>query len=504
MEAAEAARLLTQASYGPSPDSIEQATGMTPHAWIDQQLALAPTLHLAQIQNEGEQADRAARLSVWWDRSLHAPDQLRQRVAFALSEIMVVSDVGALAAEQYALAWYYDVLLRNAFGNFRTLLEEVTLAPAMGRYLSMLGNRKPDEAAGIRTDENFAREVMQLFTIGLVQLNADGTEKRDGLGRPLPTYSQDDIENLALALTGWSWAGATNYQNGPANWLAPMEPFGTGQYHDTSAKTLVGGVQVPAGGTARQDLAVALDALANHPNVGPFIGRQLIQRLVTSNPTAAYVQRVARVFNDNGRGVRGDLGAVVRAILLDSEARIGPVQMADFGKAREPVLVVTHLWRALDARAGNGRYLYSRPERDLGQGPLSSPSVFNFFRPHHSPPGVLAHNGLQAPEFELANESSVITFDNSLNSLVRSWYVGRASPTETMVLIDIENEKALAADPAALVNHLDLLFMGGQMSQAMRDTIVAHLESVALGNGQARALDAIYLTLTSSQYLVQR
>ena len=256
---------------------------------------------------------------------------------------------------------------------------------------------------------------MQLFTVGLAELNLDGTVRTDASGDPIPTYGQSDIVNLARVFTGWSYPGGTTTQDfidyPSSDPAAPMDPYET--FHDDEAKVIIGNTALPAGQTARQDLEDALDTLFNHPNVGPFIGKQLIQRLVTSNPSPAYVRRVAQVFNNNGSGVRGDLFAVAKAILLDEEARNGhTTDPENFGKLREPIIRLVHLWRVFEARDGRNRYGYRFPEEEFGQAPLRSPSVFNFFRPTFSPVGALRNAGLLAPEFQITNETTIVTLAN--------------------------------------------------------------------------------------------
>ena len=504
---AEASRFLARASFGATTASIDELTTQGYVAWIDRQMALPASLHLPRVQTLGGPAERAPRVDVWFTLALRGDDQLRQRVALALSEIFVVSDqTNQLASMQYGLANYQDILVRNAFGDYRQLLQEVTLSPVMGRWLSMLGNQKADPAKGIRADENFAREIMQLFSIGLVQLNPDGSERRDPDGRPIPTYSQADIENLARVFTGWTFSGSSAFDRPRANWIDPMMPFD--DFHDRGAKTLVGDVRIAAGGSARSDLRVALDTLAAHPNVGPFIGYRLIQHLVTSNPSPAYVGRVAAAFNDNGRGQRGDLGAVVRAVLLDPEALPGAIAPPTFGKVREPLLQVARLWRAFDARADNGRYLFSQSQNTsegIGQAPLSAPSVFNFFMPMYAPPGLLRASGLRAPEFQIVTESTTALLANFFDQSVFRGYRGVSSAKPETILIDISTEKMLAAgDLPALLDRLDLLLMGGRMPDAMRQSLLAHLAAIPAGDGTQRALEAIWLLMVSPQSLLQQ
>ena len=504
--ASEAAAFLTQATFGPTTTEIEQLTAIGYQAWLDQQMQTAPSLQVEYLNGLalGPTPPQQHRIDAWWNNAVGRQDQLRQRVAFALSQIFVISEVDLAGPENtVALATYYDLLARNAFGNYRTLLEAVTLSPAMGVYLSHVRNEKPDLARNIRPDENYAREVMQLFSIGLVELNRDGTARVDTAGVGIPTYTQEIIEGYAHVFTGWTYARAPSWRNPGRNMVEPMEPFE--EYHDTGAKSLLNSVQVPPGGTARADLEIALNSIANHPNVPPFVCKQLIQRLVTSNPTPAYVERVARVFEDDGTGERGDLGAVVRAILLDEEARRGWSTLPQrFGKLREPLLRQTALWRAFNARSGVPFYLYPNPERDFQQAPLRSPSVFNFYRPDYAPAGEITTAGLAAPELQITNESTMTATTNRLQLSVFNRYIGASGTDNDDVLIDITREKALAGDPTALVDHLDLLLLSGRMTPGMRGTVTQHVNATPLGDGTQRALEAIFLIVSSPEFAFQR
>jgi len=319
---AAAARLLAQATFGATTEDIAEVQRLGIEGWVDDQFTRQGGSHLEYVQNHpGSGSLSGPRQHKWLIDAIDGDDQLRQRVAFAYSEIFVTSDLSqTLDREQYAMTNYYDILLNNAFANYRDLLEDVTLSPIMGIFLSMLQNGQGDPATNTRADENFAREVMQLFSIGLYQLNLDGSIRRDGNGEPLPAYTQQDVEEYARVFTGWSYAGTDRFDHEPAdrntNKFLPMEPFPG--FHDLGSKNLLRGAVSPAGISAEEDLANALDSLYNHPNVGPFIGEQLIKRLVTSNPTRAYVRRVASAFNNNGSGVRGDMQAGVRAIFEPS------------------------------------------------------------------------------------------------------------------------------------------------------------------------------------------
>ncbi len=495
----EAARFLNQATFGATLTEIDALVSQDYDAWLNTQFGRGPTSHRAALSLPGflgtpTQADRQ---EVWWRHSLTAPDQLRQRVAFALSEIMVVSDLNSQLSETpLVLAEYYDVLLRGAFGNYRALLEEVTLSPAMGVYLSMINNDKPDAASGRRPDENYAREVMQLFSIGLRQLNLDGSSTA------VPTYSQTTIENFARAFTGWSWADVNNfYATGTSH--QPMKAFEAN--HDTGAKTLLNGVTTPAGQTAAQDLKSALDNIFNHPNVGPFMARRLIQRLVTSNPSAAYIQRVATVFNNNGSGQRGDLRAVVRAILLDAEARAAP--SGNFGKLREPLLRLSAVWRAFGASAFNGKFIYPNAERDWGQAALRSPSVFNFFQPDFRAPGEVSMAELYSPEFQIQTESQSLTMVNAFTRFARNQAICPGllpSGDNAQINLNICNASARASTPSLLVEDLNLVLMAGQMSAPMKLALVGYLGTVPAGDGSQRAKDAIFLVATSPEFAVQK
>src|SRR5258705_4684635 len=339
----QAARFLTRATFGPSPADIDKLAVIGYTAWFAEQVHAPASLERPTVEawRAGDpNTSQDQRLMMWWRNAIQRTDQLRQRAAFALSEIFVVSDVaGTLRDDPVGTAEYYDILVRDALGNYRTLLEDVTKSPAMGKYLSMLKNQKADPAHNIRPDENYAREALQLFSIGLDQLNPDGTPALDAGGERIPTYDQSVVEGFAATYTGWDYAGATNW-DWPQENYRPMEPWE--DYHETAAKTVLDGVVLPAGNTAQQDLTAALDLIFAHPNVGPFIARRLIQLLVTSNPSPAYVGRVAAVFADDGTGVRGNLLAVFKAILLDTDAVNGAADHPDtFGKLREPILRLT-------------------------------------------------------------------------------------------------------------------------------------------------------------------
>lgn len=515
----EAARLLAQATFGADSESIARVQALGLEGWIDEQFTLQGPPHLDFVLANSNGSRQEPRHEVWWRDVVNGEDQLRQRVAFALSQIFVVSDQGyTLGNAQYGVTHYYDQLREAAFGNYRDLLETVTLSPVMGVYLSMLQNQRADMLGNTRADENFAREVLQLFSIGLYELNNDGTQKLSG-GQPIHTYTQNDIEEYSRVFTGWNFGGATDWTlasiNSRANKLVPMEAWP--QYHDEGAKSLLGGVTVPAGQSAEQDLQMALDSIAGHANVGPFISKQLIQRLVTSNPSRAYVARVSSVFNDNGQGVRGDLQAVVKAILLDEEARQGHLTVENFGKLREPVLRLSHLWRAFDATVGSssvdGVYNTSSPHvKDLdsvgGQAVLKSPSVFNFYHPDYAPLGPIHDRSLVAPESEIYTDDMILSMTNRVDRQIQYGHDDSDSNAKKWTYINLAEERALAAvSTDALLDRLDLLLLSGGMSDGLRNILSEHLESLPAADtreGQSRRVrDAISLIMASPDYLVQ-
>lgn len=502
---------LNQATFGATLTAAEEASDIGFSTWIDEETAKPPSLQLPYLRSLPRPVIlaelHADRVDIWFRNVVDGPDQLRQRVAFALSEILVVSQQGALIDAPYSVADYYDKLVVNAFGNYRDLLETVTLHPAMGVYLSMLGNRKPDPASSIRPDENYARELMQLFSIGLVQLNGDGTVRTDALGQPIPTYDQAVIEGFAHVFTGWNYAGAPSFDlafRNDNNQTVPMQHYP--EFHDTGEKRLLNGAMIPAGQTGDQDLDVALDNIFNHPNVGPFLAIRLIQRLVTSNPSPGYVARVAAVFNDNGSGVRGDLGAVVRAILLDTEARPA-MRMEIDGKMKEPLLRLTQLWRAYDGASQSGGFSLAPAYIIFGQGPMQAPHVFNFFSPFYAPPGEIRNSGLVAPELQIATEYQNTFIANFFFLLTFEWNSAKTNAGADDVLIDISDELAVAGDTDALVDLVAEKLLAGRISGALRaelTNMIGRIRLAAPGNDVAVVAEAIYLVVSSPEYAYQR
>lgn len=549
---ADAYRFLNQATFGATESEATRlmALGDSTTAysrWIDAEIAKPASVQLQAVElaypnpvptGFSPATLHANRMEQWFYNVLRGDDQLRQRVAFALSEIMVVSQIGTLQNYPFATADFFDTLSRNAFGNFRTLLDQVSLHPAMGIYLNMLGNQKAVAGTNLRPDENYAREMMQLFTIGLVQLNIDGTVKKDASGQPLPTYTQDVIEGFARAMTGWNWScpttrptctfTTTTGQLAPVfgyNQVKPMSQYAT--HHETGSKQLMSYAGaalpnglVPAGQSGEKDLQDALDNAFNHPNVGPFIAQQLIQKLVTSNPSPAYVQRVAEKFNNDGTGVRGNLAAVVKAILLDSEARNVPSgsSAASAGKLKEPLLRATQFWRAYSVTSASGKLGAARnfsggANNVFGQAVGQSGSVFNFFSPFFAPAGEIANAGLVAPELQLSTEYLAAQQANFYytQAFART-HLQAAALTADDMYVDVSDEYGVATDSEALVNRVAERLLGGgaQMSAALkteaksqvdRTTVTATNQATAL---PVRVADAIYMIVTSPEYALQR
>ncbi|MGD9841873.1 MAG: DUF1800 family protein [Steroidobacteraceae bacterium] len=508
-----AATLLTQATFGPTLDSVATTSLQSYDKWFTDQAAATPTLTLPSVPSRNSDI-----YPVWLTNAVLSNDQLRQRMAFALSEILVISNNGGpLQYEARSLASYYDILINNSLGNYRTLLEKVTLSPAMGLYLSMFRNDKPDATTGVHADENYAREIMQLFSVGLVQLNIDGTVKLDSSGKPIPTYAQADVENLARVFTGWAsnplQANIENAWKYDYDYVNPMIAYAN--HHDTGSKTILGGAPVPAGGTPAADLKIALDTIFNHPNVGPFIAKQLIQRLVTSNPSSGYVARVASVFNDNGQGVRGDLLAVAKKILTDNEA----VNNAGPGKLREPLLRLTHLWRAFAASDSTGKIM--EPQvilsglSEFAQAPLGSPSVFNFFRPDYLRAGQLTDQGFVAPEFQTLNEKTLVLTENRLQKQAYQFRDGLGvlhagidfNQTNilgtTSVVLNTAQWEQYATTSAGLVDKLNLVLMAGKMSTSMRNTLIGYVSVIPAVDAGSRVAETADLIINSPQYAVQ-
>ena len=537
-------RLLTQATFGPTTEDIDTLTGTSASQWLVAEFAKPASLNLNWVVNfmdlpnsrtvDGYINDRggAAPTYSFWINAITADDQLRQRVAYALSQIIVVSHHETASAtynRPRAVAYYQDVLTRNAFGNYRDILEEITYSPAMGLYLTYYQNQKEDPATQRMPDENYAREVMQLFTIGLNELNHDGTVKTGSDGQPIPTYDNTDVTGLAKVFTGLSlnsgdffdsiWDVSESLQS------TPMKMFPA--YHSTSEKSFLG-TTIPAGTSGTQSIETALDTLFQHPNLGPFLSRQMIQRLVTSDPSPAYVDRVATAFETGqytlpdgtsvGDGQRGSMQAMIAAILMDAEARSDEMLAFDtFGKIREPALRFTQWARAFDASAvtpQNSFDPYDPTTRaDLGQAPYESPSVFNFYRPGYVAPGsVTGAAGMTVPELQITNSATLVGYANFMAHFAFAEALNGNAQHSSSFIPNYADERALASDPAALVEHLDLLLASGQLTDATKANIVQTVQAIPLTNenvfnydGQlTRIGTAVLMVMTSPEYLVQR
>lgn len=506
-----AARLLTQATFGiKSQTEIDGVAATGANNWLSQQFSMGWNSHVAYLDaakaREGKSKEEHAYEAIW-QQWLNEPGQLRARMAFALSQIFVISNI-APDLDAYAMASYMDLLNRNAFGNYRTLLGEVTLHPAMGYYLNMQGSKKADPVKGTHPNENFAREVLQLFSIGLYKLNADGSRVIGSDGKPIPTYDETVVKGFARAFSGWNFAGNNTsdpkvFDPAKENWLEPMQAWE--MMHETGTKELLDGKVLPANQTARKDLEDALDTIFNHPNVGPFIGRQLIQRFVTSNPSPAYIGRVAASFNNNGSGVRGDLKAVLTAVLTDTEARsLAGIGLTTWGKQREPVIRFANYLRGLNATSPSGRnkiWYLDDADEGLGQSPLLAPSVFNFFSPNYRQPGPLAAANLVAPEFQITTETSMVGQLNFFAKLVKNASYGSG---DTKLTLNLDALNALATDPVKLVDALNLQFMNGLMTENTRAVMLTKLAALPASKPVDRTKAALTLLSLSPEFAIQK
>ncbi|MFT4532843.1 MAG: hypothetical protein ACJA1A_000861 [Saprospiraceae bacterium] len=537
-----ASRFLQHATMGPSELMIEEllATNSDFDAWLENEFTKPPsylTPEMEAIWDEiiayyiGQGVDPNNIFGPYklhfdysyWETIMTNNDFLRHKIAHSLSQILVVSSNSDLGDWGSAMTGYYDILLDHSFGNYRDLLEEVSLSIQMGYYLSHLNNAKENPEANTSPDENYAREIMQLFTIGLYELNPDGTRMIDGNGDEIPTYDQNDIQEFAKVFTGLGIGEIIDPNNWPYQpffgldiWAAvkdvPMVMYE--DFHETEEKYLLNGEVLPANQTGMTDISMAIDNLFNHANVGPFVGKLLIKRLVKSNPSPEYVNRVTNAFNDNGSGVRGDMQAVIKAILLDEEARSGQAMLAaNAGRAKEPMMKISSFARIMPLNVPNGRYWSQGYDfsNNTGQHILSAPTVFNFYLPDFQPIGDIAEQNMTAPEFKLHNTSKAISSINQFWYLANYWGgtffnswedVG----LETAVSLDIQPFMPLADEPELLVNKLDKLLTFGQLSDQTRDNIIPILQATDSPWGdpilwqEERIRAAIYYILVSPDF----
>ena len=613
----EAHRLLLQASFGPTQTELARVQTMSAAQWVDEQLNAssaydsegdAHQTHLERTQEIAIKAEPSVnwyetavfnqkeasfslddyQMAAWWEnaiglhpeKTLHGRDQLRQRVAYALSQLLVVSAVEApLYRRGEGLANYYDMLARHAFGNYRDLLGEMARSPVMGVYLSHQGNRKADSEQGTTPDENFARELMQLFTVGLYELNLDGSANRDGdpasypdTGTQLvPTYTETDISELSKVMTGWDLVDNKRYgvsASTQGDYTKPME-FTASEHEDELAEGGDGQVTVLNqsfalnAGRDGSGMDAALDILFQHPNTAPLVSKHLIMRLVTSNPSYEYVARVAKVFVNNGQNVRGDLKAVVRAILLDAEARDLSLLTPNSGKIKEPLIALAQLFRALGAvpldgwisrdksTSVNGVYWYKAPQSDIGQAALRSPSVFNFYTPDYVPSsGYFSERGLVSPEMKILTDQNLLAFNNVVYLATESFEKNKITRVSEKTLLEVAQSKqfwtklvlltnfdeALAlltqsaggdldnlessktaerpyktAATNTVINYFDQLLLGGDMPATMRAALVEYLmnssatnRSSSIVEAQQMIKDTVRMIATSSVYMVQK
>jgi uncharacterized protein (DUF1800 family) len=491
--AAAARRFLEQGAFGPTPTDATHVQTIGIPAWINEQFAMPQISNYSLItSSQGGMPQHFLTMAV------SNPDQLRQRVAFALSQIFVTSIDKLIWNDN--MVPFQNMLLADSFTNYRQIMGDVTLDPAMGQYLDMANNAKANPAIGSLANENYARELMQLFTTGTNMLNQDGTPILDGNGLPVPVYSQFTITEFARVYTGWTYAPKSGQ---PVNWGeyingGTMVPYPA--EHDMGSKQLLNGYVSPAGATPQQDLNNALDNIFNHPNLGPFVGTQLIQHLVKSNPSPAYVSRVAAAFNDNGHQVRGDMQAVIAAVLLDPEARAndeGGKDLPTDGHLQEPALFIPAMVRAFGGQMNDQNY-YSGELANLGQDLFDSPSVFNYYAPDYVVPGTALMGG----EFQIHTPNNAIVRANEAQSLMFSQYSNPVQNYGPGTTVDLTPFVALAATPSTLVDALDLTLTHGVMPAAMKSQIVSAVTADS-GNGSVHQVQtACYLILSSSYYNV--
>lgn len=533
-----ASRFLYQATLGSNKAEIERTANIGFEKWIDEQIAIKPSNYLEELDrvikdvvdwhylNGGDSIDAPNYFYsvyynyAWWNLNLKNKDELRQRIAFALSEIFVTSANSDLGGYANAMCSYYDVLVKHSLGNFRDLLNDVTYHPAMGVYLSHLNNPPTDTAENTRPDENYAREIMQLFTIGLFELNNDGTLKKDSKGNAIPTYSQRDIQELAKVFTGMTFSGVRPnpwqkeasfptylYTGDPTLPMKVYEMDPQGYIvHEQGPKTLIGNYVTKWPQSGEEDVQEALTHLFNHPNVPPFICKQLIQRLIKSNPSPAFVERISKVFINDGKGVRGNLAAVIKAILLDEEARSCEWLEDDFnGMLREPILKYSHFVNAVGVEQYYDRYYNSSYYffDNTNQIPMHSPSVFNFYSPTYQPKGEIGSNNLVGPEFQIYNSKTSIGFMNMVNGWIYDYVMFSWMDKDPATTLLIDELIDLARDPEVLMNRLDLILTHGNLTYETKSIIKNIISKFTAGNYRNdRVRCALYLIMISPDYAI--
>jgi len=530
-----ASRFLAQSTLGYKMDEINALAGNSFEEWIDNQIDLVPSnfpetleniwqevleLHVAAGENP-EDVFGPYQLHfnyTWWTINMTNEDKLRQRMALALSELLVISMNSDLSGHVDGVASYYDVLVRNSFGNFEDLLLEVSLHPSMGYYLSHMNNPKEDLDNNIHPDENYAREIMQLFSIGLYELNIDGSRKKDTNGNDIPTYDNDDIKELAQVFTGLgpgdindmiTWTDEPYFGLGiyGADMTVPMVVYD--DFHENDEKELINGLTIPAGQDGMTDIEMTVNHLFNHPNVGPFLATRLIQRFIKSNPSPSYVERVATIFNNNGQGVRGDLEAVVKAILLDDEAReCAPLQSLENGRLREPMVTAIQFARSVEIDNPLNRYWHNGYDliQQVKQFPLAAPSVFNFYTPDYSPVGGVSEAGLVAPEFKIHDSSTSIQGINKIyawNIWDGPWYSWHGEYGDPDIGYLTDQFNGVVENPEALLNYLDILYTHGQLTDETRGYIKEAISPMAPDEWEV-VRNAIYLLMISPDYKIQK
>lgn len=533
-----ASRFLSQATFGANLEEIRSLEALGPEAWLEEQFSLPMTYYHETMEEiddiyydyyidlggdpEDYEVNALHFRYAWSHIAQTAPDVLRHRIALALSEILVISTQSDLGIRGYGLGSYYDVLAENAFGNYKDLLLEVSLHPMMGAYLSHLNNPKSNPANNTEPDENYAREIMQLFSIGLYELNPDGSRQTDAQGDFIPTYDNDDIQELAKVFTG---LGMTDwFEPVPAApqfglnffFIDPTLPMSMYEdFHEPGEKQLLNGFTIPAGQSGMQDIEMAVEHLFNHPNVGPFIGRQLIQRLVKSNPTPAYIERITNIFNNNGNGVRGDMKAVILAILMDEEARdCSWINNSTNGRLKEPIQRYTQYVKAFDAYTPSGWFWNTgfAFEYLMNQYPLHAPSVFNFFLPDYEPNSDFVNEGMVGPEFQIFNSSTSAGYFNWVyymtvadfnNELPQQEFAQIGVLEDYSALIDLLDLEGMEGEVESIVDYLDLVLVHGNMSEETKDAIIAACDPLFVAPEFQIRL-ALYLTMVSPDYAIMR